>query len=332
MTTVFNLNQGEWIRQGYGKKVLLLENNLKAFKIKNDLNEKEKQKSLIKSLIILYIAKLQKAKFSGYFHNPMMVVFVNSINIKDADAEIFFNTLKSIINGDLDEIFDKALKELKDEFKDSEYLLSDESGESVNFMQNLFDSVEFDALKDEIFYAKSGNMEAIRNKFDEKELAFKLDTANKPFCLLKIGDTGAWIKEKLDGMKISETYKNSSYFENIDRNSINILLGSRSFYEGWDTNRPNVMLFLNIGLKDTKKFITQAIGRGMRIETVKNNRKRLENIDKEIFYANEDAARTLQTLFIIATANETIKDILEVAKEVSVSNFTDIKLDKIANF
>lgn len=88
------------------------------------------------------------------------------------------------------------------------------------------------------------------------------------------------------------------------------------------------MLFLNIGLKDTKKFITQAIGRGMRIETVKNNRKRLENIDKEIFYANEDAARTLQTLFIIATANEMIKDILEVAKEVSVSNFTDIKLDK----
>ena len=31
-------------------------------------------------------------------------------------------------------------------------------------------------------------------------------------------------------------------------------MGSRAFYEGWDSNRPNVMNFINIGSRDAKKF------------------------------------------------------------------------------
>jgi restriction endonuclease len=56
-------------------------------------------------------------------------------------------------------------------------------------------------------------------------------------------------------------------------------MGSRSFYEGWDSNRPNLLLFVNIGVgSDAKKFVLQSVGRGIRIEPQKNMRKRLQNL------------------------------------------------------
>ncbi|MHB8280303.1 MAG: hypothetical protein ACYDIA_22015 [Candidatus Humimicrobiaceae bacterium] len=44
------------------------------------------------------------------------------------------------------------------------------------------------------------------------------------------------------------------------------MMGSRSFYEGWDSNRPNLLLFVNIGVgSDAKKFVLQSVGRGVRV-------------------------------------------------------------------
>lgn len=72
-------------------------------------------------------------------------------------------------------------------------------------------------------------------------------------------------------MKLSESFENESYFKNLNNSlDINILMGSRSFYEGWDSNRPNVLLFINIGTgNDAKKFVMQSVGRGIRIEPLK---------------------------------------------------------------
>ena len=49
-TTVYNLNQAVWVKKGYGKKLFLLDNDLKAFKEKSDLNEIEKAEDLIADL------------------------------------------------------------------------------------------------------------------------------------------------------------------------------------------------------------------------------------------------------------------------------------------
>ena len=75
---------------------------------------------------------------------------------------------------------------------------------------------------------------------------------------------------------IEEDFDDISLFENLDNSSVNILMGSRAFYEGWDRDRPNIINFVNIGTQsEAKKFILQSIGRGIRIEPTKNNRKRL---------------------------------------------------------
>ncbi|KAA8922725.1 hypothetical protein [Thermoplasma sp.] len=105
---------------------------------------------------------------------------------------------------------------------------------------------------------RHGKFEAVKIPKNEEELALKLKTTDRPFALIKIGDIGRWIKEKLKNYEISESYDNQSIFNklNEDGSSINILLGSRSFYEGWDSNRPNVMMFINIGRGDSKKRAT----------------------------------------------------------------------------
>ena len=50
-------------------------------------------------------------------------------------------------------------------------------------------------------------------------------------------------------------------------------MGSRSFYEGWDSNRPNIINFINIELRQKQNFILQSIGRGIRIEPIKTIEK-----------------------------------------------------------
>ena len=317
-TTVYNLNQAVWVQKGYGKKLFLLDNDLKAFKNKTDLNENEKQKSLIKSLILLAYAKEHKQNLKNMYHEPMMVVFTNSVNTDDADAKLFFRQLNLFINNYDDTIFKKAIQEIKDEFKHTNYLVTDKSGEMINEFANELDNITYDSLKLSIFYAKTGNIEAIINPKEKGEIAFKLDSSDKPFGLLKIGDISSWKNDELDGFKIVDTFKDDGYFKSLNDSSINILIGSRSFYEGWDTTRPNIMLFLNIGMdKDAKKFVTQSIGRGMRVESVNGNRQRISYIDIDIDNksAIQKDAQTLETLFIISTNKEAIQSIIEWQEE-----------------
>lgn len=313
-TTVYNLNQAVWVKKGYGKKLFLLENDLKAFKEKSDLNEIEKQRATLKSLLLLALAK--KYKLSNVYHDPMMVVFTNSVNTVEADAELFFRTLQSVAKDNIDEIFNSAKKELKDEFKSTKYLVTDKDGEGISELAEQVSKISFDELKELIFYAKSGNIEAIVNPKDKTEIAFKLDSTDKPFCLIKIGDISLWLKEKLKGIKIDETFKEDSYFKSLDDSSINILLGSRAFYEGWDTTRPNIMLFLNIGMdKEAKKFVTQSIGRGMRVESVEGSRQRIDFIDTDKKADIQQNAKTLETLFVISTNKEAISSIVSWQEE-----------------
>ncbi len=158
---------------------------------------------------------------------------------------------------------------------------------------------------------------------DKKELAFKLKTSDMPFALIKIGDISGWLKEELVGYEIQERFEDESYFENLNKeeSEINILMGSRGFYEGWDSNRPNVINFINIGMgEDAKKFILQSVGRGVRIEPIKDNRKRLlqiynsKEIDEDLFNKISDKASPealpIETLFIFGTNKKALKTVI----------------------
>lgn len=329
-TTVYNLNQAVWVKKGYGKKLFLLDNDLRSFKDKSDLNDSEKQKSLIKSLILLAFAKKHKKHIIKAYHEPMMVVFTNSVNTEDADAKLFFRQINTLAKEKDSTIFTEAKKEIVEEFKQTKYLVTDENGDGVNEFSEEIKKLKFNEMKTLIFHQTNGNIEAIINPKDKSEIAFKLDSTDKPFGLLKIGDTSSWKSDELSDIKITGTYKEESYFKGLDDSSINLLIGSRSFYEGWDTTRPNIMLFLNIGMdKEAKKFVTQSIGRGMRVESVDGSRQRLSYIDTPDKANLQENAKALETLFVISTNKDAIEHIVNWQDEQNKGiDWVEVELQK----
>ncbi|GAA8901169.1 DEAD/DEAH box helicase family protein [Helicobacter pylori] len=322
ITAVYNLSVGEWVKLGYGKEsVLLKKNNLNAFKDLKDLNDREKEIALLKALLLLGMQKRYKTE--GYFYDPLMLVFTHSVNVENSDAEIFFKTLARVIENDDGNDFSKAKEDLLEEIKNPEFLFSDDKDKDykVKVFKESLKSMDFKGLKEEVFYANNGHIEVIINPKNNQEIAFKLNTSDKVFCLIRIGDITEWIYEKLKSVKVVSknlSFKEESYFSQIDRSSINILVGSRTFETGWDSTRPSVILFLNIGLDDdAKKLVKQSFGRGVRIESVKNQRQRLAylDIDEAIKKDLKPNAAMLETLFVIPTNHASLEAILKIQKE-----------------
>ncbi|GAA9264627.1 DEAD/DEAH box helicase family protein [Helicobacter pylori] len=340
ITAVYNLSVGEWVKLGYGKEsVLLKKNNLNAFKELKDLNDREKETALLKALLLLGMQKRYKTE--GYFYDPLMLVFTHSVNVKNSDAEIFFKTLARVIENDDGSDFLKAKEDLLEELKDPEFLFSDnkDKDDKVRVFKEGLKSMDFKGLKEEVFYASNGHIEVIINPKNNQEIAFKLNTSDKVFCLIKIGDITEWIHEKLKSVKVVSknlSFKEESYFSQIDKSSINILVGSRTFETGWDSTRPSVILFLNIGLDDdAKKLVKQSFGRGVRIESVKNQRQRLAylDIDEAIKEKLKPNAAMLETLFVIPTNHASLEAILKFQKESenkgeNRGSWREIKLEK----
>ncbi len=335
ITAVYNLSVGEWVKLGYGKEsVLLKKNNLNAFKELKDLNDREKEIVLLKALLLLGMQKRYKTE--GYFHDPLMLVFTHSVNVENSDAEIFFKTLARVIENDDGSDFLKAKDDLLEELKKPEFLFSD--GKDQNYKIEVFkeslNRLDFKDLKEEVFYASNGHIEVIINPKNNQEIAFKLNTSDKVFCLIRIGDITEWIREKLKSVKVVSknlSFKEESYFSQIDKSSINILVGSRTFDTGWDSTRPSVILFLNIGLDDdAKKLVKQSFGRGVRIESVKNQRQRLAylDIDEAIKKDLKPNAAMLETLFVIATKSESVKAILDLKEESSDPSWCEVELEE----
>ncbi|GAA9448251.1 DEAD/DEAH box helicase family protein [Helicobacter pylori] len=340
ITSVYNLSVGEWVKLGYGKEsVLLKKNNLNAFKDSKDLNDREKEIALLKALLLLGMQKRYKTE--GYFYDPLMLVFTHSVNVENSDAEIFFKTLARVIENDDGNDFVKAKEDLLEEIKDPEFLFSDDKDKDykVKVFKEGLKSMDFKGLKEEVFYASNGHIEVIINPKNNQEIAFKLNTSDKVFCLIKIGDITEWICEKLKSVKVVSknlSFKEESYFSQIDKSSINILVGSRTFETGWDSTRPSVILFLNIGLDDdAKKLVKQSFGRGVRIESVKNQRQRLAylDIDEAIKKDLKPNAAMLETLFVIPTNHASLEAILKIQKESenrgeNRGSWREIKLEK----
>ena len=349
ITTVFNFNLDRFIEKGYGKNVYVSQKNIDKF---DGFDENEKEKIVLKSLILLTAIKMARESISSTFksdnqlsiqsdlyHNPMMVIYGNSVNIDDSDLQIIFNVLEKIAIESNIHNYNEAMVDLLDELKSHpRYVFAHDE---LIIDENFLKSITYDHILKYVYNSETnGKIEVIKIPNNEEELVLKLKTSDKPFALIKIGDIGKWVKEKLKNYEINESYDNQSYFQrlNEDDSSINILLGSRSFYEGWDSNRPNVMMFINIGMGDSRKYVLQSIGRGERIEPLKGMRKRLR------FLANENTlAKTIrdklkscdvsmiESLFVFGTDVENIKKIMDSIKyERSKSGF-NIELEKNKN-
>ena len=324
-TTVFNFNLSEYIRRGYGKHLLVLKQEMRAFREKEDYSDAEKRKVVLKALLLLaYVRKVYAEKVlpvkSGVYHRPLMLVLANSVNTEDADLEMFFRELERIAREGIDDAtWQEAKEEVRRELGQSLTFLFD--NEVVKIDSTVWNSLSQADLYQYVFNADvCGEIEVLLHPSNRQEMAFKLKSSNRPFALIKIGDISSWLKEKLGGYEIGERFEEESFFArlNAEDSDINILMGSRTFYEGWDSNRPNVICYINIGVgTDAQKFILQSVGRGARIEPIKNKRRRLIHlhnageIDSDLFNQLKDIVQPLETLFIFGTNRQALLTVIE---------------------
>ena len=341
ITCAFEFNLSSFINSGYGKHTGILKQEIRAFRDDEDYSGEEKQKIVLKSLILLTYAKKfynEITKIQQWlYHKPLLLTLVNSVNTEDAELKLFFRELKKIGKGNIEEeVYREALNELWEEMKEEpEFMFEDRK--RIKIDETIFKDITKDDVLHYVYNSETGGeIEILRRLSNRKELAFKLKTSDKPFALIKIGDVSGWLKNEFVGYDVQERFEDETYFENLNRedSDINILMGSRSFYEGWDSNRPNVINFINIGMgQDAKKFILQSVGRGVRIEPIKNNRKRLlqiynaKEIEEDLFNKIKDKVLPVETLFIFGTNRDALENVIkQLENERKKEGETQLKL------
>ena len=326
-TCVFNFNLSRFVEEGYGKHIYVSSAEIRAFRGQGDFAPIEKQQIVLKTLLLLtyinkHYEKIRQVDDSLY-HRPLLLTLVNSVNVEDADLELFFRELEKVAENQVRvDLLERAKQELVQEFCDNAKFVFEELECVIN--ADLVSRLDYGDILKYVFNAKTpGKIEVLKIPGNKQELIFRLMTAERPFALIKIGDISGWLKDKLEGYEINESFANESYFRRINRDDsdINVLMGSRSFYEGWDSNRPNLLLFVNIGVgSDAKKFVLQSVGRGVRIEPQKNNRKRLQNlfnakiVTAQLFEKVKHFILPIETLFVFGTNAENLKEIIATLK------------------
>jgi len=332
-TTVFNFNLAEFIRTGYGKHITVMEQEIRAFRDwEEDYSEEEKQKIVLKALLTLaYVQDFRNVLGIGnlHYHKPLLVMMGHTVNTAEADVKLFFRALAEIGKG---EVAPATWQAAKDELwaelgQHPDYVFEDAA---VHLDAARFQALTLDDVRALVFNGRStGEIEVLKRPSNSQEVAFKLKTAERPFALIKIGDITGWLKGELSGYEINETFEDESFFQRLDADDshINILMGSRTFYEGWDSNRPNVMCFVNIGMgTEARKFILQSIGRGVRIEPLPNARRRLlwllsaGDVSRETFdrvqALGNPRALPIETLFIFGTNRSALHFVIDHLDQV----------------
>ncbi len=332
-TTVKKYNLEEFIKNGHGKNIYLNKSEYSAFRDRREeISSKERRKIVLKSLITLaYVServhKLRDDTGLGdnLYHSPLMLTLVNSVNT-DIDREqndlwTFFETLRDIATGEIDQgLFAEARAELIGDWQEAKLIFGADGKAIIGDSREAIKTMTISKLRKMVFLkSRKGTLQYVRSK-DNKELAFQMKNADFPFALIRIGDTSKWRNRFLAGYEETTTLQETSFFESLEKKPITILMGSRSFFESWDSNRPNIINFINIGGTDAKKFVVQSVGRGVRIQPLSGKRRRLEQLllspdleegikNKLEVCANE--VMPIETLFLFATNRKAIIAVLE---------------------
>jgi hypothetical protein len=322
ITCAYRYNLADYVQNGYGKNIAIMQSNLEELEHKTDFSDKEKRRVVLKSLMHLaLLGKVKTEEANGYYPEPLMLVLGHSVNTEDADIEVFFEQIASIAKrSNIEDIFESVKSELLADLCNMMFPFKESKSFSYEYFSALLNNLTIDDFYKYVFNtsgASDGNIEVIKIRNNDEELLFKHTNADRPFALIKIGNISPWLKDKVSGYFISENYAEEKIFEGIDDeySHIRILMGSRAFYEGWDTPRPYIVLYINIGKgKDATKFVLQSLGRGVRLVPKEGMRGSLRKNDIEA-YKGIQYAEFLETLYIYGTRAQNIKDTTDILKK-----------------
>jgi hypothetical protein len=99
-------------------------------------------------------------------------------------------------------------------------------------------------------------------------VALRLGAENEPFGVINVGDDAKLVKLcEENGLETGEREFSGSLFHTINKphSTVNVLIGSKKFTEGWSSWRVSTMGLMNVGKGEGAQII-QLFGRGVRLK------------------------------------------------------------------
>src|SRR5581483_1053564 len=158
-------------------------------------------------------------------------------------------------------------------------------------------------------------------KGTDGEVALRLG-GNEAFGVVNVGDASALCKlcEEQRKLVVTEKEFSGSLFRalNDEASTINILIGSKKFNEGWSSWRVSTMGLMNIGRNEGPQII-QLFGRGVRLKGKDFSLKRSRRLDLPAGQAGGQAApkniETLETLNIFGIRADYMRQFKEYLED-----------------
>jgi superfamily II DNA or RNA helicase len=305
---IFDYSYKYFYLDGYGKDFWVL--NIKNSKI-DDFTEMAFCANLLDFYQQLLVYEEKRGIAREYnIEKPLWIFVGSTVSGKNIDSDIVkvLDLIRNSLNRDwLKERIDKILN---GEFKN-------EKGEDIfrHKFERLRRGFDLEDLYEKVFNGR-GKLRILEIKRAEGEFGLRLGE-NAYFGVVNIGDVSAFkklLKEK--DFEIEQDAISDSLFDSIKRenSTINILIGSKKFIEGWDTWRVSCMGLLNIGKGEGPQII-QLFGRGVRLKGKNLSLKRSGNPE----------ISTLETLNIYGISADYIGKFLSAIKKEEVE-FEEIKV------
>ena len=211
----------------------------------------------------------------------------------------------------------------------------------------------FDETLLTLFNAPGGGRLHVENlKGATGEVALRLGAENEPFGVINVGDDAGLVKlcgEK--GLDKSDREFSGSLFHEINRpnSTVNVLIGSKKFTEGWSSWRVSTMGLMNVGKGEGAQII-QLFGRGVRLKGYDLSLKRSGKTDLPDGVKRPRHIGVLETLGIfgihadymaqfrdfleeegLPTNDDRIEFLLPVIKNLGTQKLKTIRLKKTIN-
>lgn len=323
---------------GYGKDFSVF--NLDA---KNDYDKNQKRLLLTASLLGYYeqldLYDRYHEELKEYNIEKPLWIFVGSRVLGSGKTQRDKATISDVTT--IVEFFRHALSNPVKLQHDIDAILSNNSGlinkDGDDIFKNRFQHLRrhrpiIDNVLNSVFNG-IGSIEAYEIKHANGEIALKTRTGDKYFAVINIGDVskyGKSLEKDTDGdLAVQDDNITKSLFDSIDdpSSSINILLGSKKFIEGWSSWRVASMGLMNMGKSEGPQII-QLFGRGVRLKG-KNLSLKREPLSAPYH------VKALQTISIMGlNASYMNRFLEEIEKEVPeyVEKAIKLKLNKVRDW
>ena len=337
---LFNYSYSYFYKDGYGKdyKILNLDD------MKSEDRETKRHLYLTACLLIFY----QQMRFfdenpsairNFNIEKPLLVLVGGSVNAvrTEGGGEVSDILSYLLFLGNFIKNHEKSVTDIQlilegkhGMYTEGKDLFSD----AFDYLQSTTNNMDiFTDMKRRLFNSEHSLLQIEHLKGSDGEIALQIGDSS-PFGIINVGDTPRLTnlcREKSgDTFMVKDREFSESYFRRIDKvdSSVNILMGSNKFTEGWNSWRVSTMGLMNVGISEGSKII-QLFGRGVRLKGKDFNLKRSDKEDRQSPHIRK--AETLNIFGIRASYMEQFDKFLTKEGLSDIKRFEDIILPVVCH-